>query len=359
MDGTAIILTNGLLTHPNGKTAHGLVRGTERYTVLGIVDGAATAGRDAGTLLFGQPAGIPVFTTLHDALTSLPARPDYAVIGVATSGGFLPETLHSSIIAALEAGISVVNGLHDCLATHPQYVAAAEASGARLVDIRRPKPFGELHFWTGDIYRVAVPRIAVLGADCAVGKRTTARLLRDACRAQGLATELIYTGQTGWLQGNAHGIILDALPNDFVSGELEHAVVQCAEERAPGLMLLEGQSSLLNPSGPCGAELLLSADARAVVLQLQPGRTIFKGCAEPPRYIADPADEIDLIARYGARVLAVTLNGTGMDDTSLAACREALEARLGLPVIRPMVEDELNRLSALARDYAAQYTPCA
>ncbi len=359
MDGTAIILTNGLLTHPNGKTAHGLVRGTERYTVLGIVDGEATAGRDAGEVLFGRYAGIPIFATLHEALTSMPARPDYAVIGVATTGGFLPETLHHSIIAALEAGISVVNGLHDCLAAHPQYVAAAEASGARLVDIRRPKPFGELHFWTGDIYRVAVPRIAVLGADCAVGKRTTARLLRDACRAQGLATELIFTGQTGWLQGNAYGIIFDALPNDFVSGELERAVVQCAEERAPGLILLEGQSSLLNPSGPCGAEFLLSADARAVVLQLQPARKTFKGCGDPPRPIGDPADEIDLIKRYGAHVLAVTLNGNGMDDAALAAYRDTLEARLGLPVIRPMVDDELNHLAALARDYAAQYTPCA
>ena len=61
----------------------------------------------------------------------------------------------------------------------------------------------------------APPRVAVLGTDCALGKRTTSQLLVDACRERGLRAEMIYTGQTGWMQGTRHGFVLDATPNDW------------------------------------------------------------------------------------------------------------------------------------------------
>ena len=91
----------------------------------------------------------------------------------------------------------------------------------------------ELRFWTGDIAQVRAPRLAVLGTDCALGKRTTARLLVQACRGAGLRAEMVYTGQTGWMQGGRYGFILDATPNDFVAGELEAAVVACDGSSVP------------------------------------------------------------------------------------------------------------------------------
>ena len=57
----AIILTNGLLKALDAKTAHGLIRGTERFTIKGVVDYAETAGQDAGILLDGKNRNIPVF----------------------------------------------------------------------------------------------------------------------------------------------------------------------------------------------------------------------------------------------------------------------------------------------------------
>src|SRR4029453_16608329 len=97
------------------------------------------------------------------------------------------------------------------------------------------------------------------------------RFLLEACRAVGLATELIFTGQTGWMQGAAFGFILDSIPNGFVLGELGDAIVSCWKATRPELILLEGQSALRNPSGPCGSEFLLSGGARGVVLQHAPG----------------------------------------------------------------------------------------
>ena len=61
----AIVLTNGLLTSTDAKTAHGLIRGTERFTIIGVVDCEATAGKDAGELLDGKNRNIPVFANFE------------------------------------------------------------------------------------------------------------------------------------------------------------------------------------------------------------------------------------------------------------------------------------------------------
>ena len=42
----------------------------------------------------------------------------------------------------------------------------------------------------------------------------------------------ITSGQTGWMQGGKYGFILDSTVNDFVSGELEKAIVECDREMA-------------------------------------------------------------------------------------------------------------------------------
>lgn len=100
-------------------------------------------------------------------------------------------------------------------------VALAKEYEVSLTDVRKPKSRENLSFWSGEIYKVTSPIIAVLGMDCAMGKRTTARLLTQMCRANGLKAEMIFTGQTGWLQGGKYGFIFDSTLNDFVSGELK------------------------------------------------------------------------------------------------------------------------------------------
>ncbi len=67
MDGTAIVVCDGLFTTASGKTAHGLVRGTDRYEILAVID-APTAGRDAGEVLDGVRRGIPVYASIAAAL---------------------------------------------------------------------------------------------------------------------------------------------------------------------------------------------------------------------------------------------------------------------------------------------------
>ena len=337
VDGTAIVLCDGLFATVNGKTAHGLVRGTDRYQIVGVVD-RPTAGRDAGEVLDGIRREIPIFTSLGEALARLPSRPNYAIVGIATHGGRMTPEIRASLREALEKGISVVSGLHEFASDDPDLAALAKSAGLTITDVRRVKPRPELHFWTGEILKLATPRVAVLGTDCALGKRTTTRMLVEACRRASLAAEWIATGQTGWLQGAPFGFVLDALPNDFVTGELEHAIVSCSRELRPDVIFLEGQSALRNPSGPCGSELVLSGGARGVILQHAPGRVFFEGHEKEGCRIPPVEEEIELLSLLGARTLALTLNGQHLTNETLRAAAADLERRLGIPAILPLKE---------------------
>ena len=199
---------------------------------------------------------------------------------------------------------------------------------------------------------MGAPRIAVLGTDCALGKRTTARILLEACRNAGIPTELIFTGQTGWMQGTPFGFILDSVPNDFVSGELEQAIVSCWEQAHPELILLEGQSALRNPAGPCGSEFILSGRATGVILQHAPSRRYYEGLEEFALRLPPVSDEIALIRTLGARTLAVTLNGEGMTPEALRAEQQRLGWGLGIPVLRPL-EEGLEALVPVVREFLA------
>lgn len=333
----AIVLSHGVFRKTYGKVAHGLIRGSDRFRVVVVVDPEA-AGEDAGELLDGRRRGIPVVASIGEALTVAPRPPEICVVGVATHGGRFTAELRQLILEAVRAGLSVVNGLHDFAADDPEIATEATARGVELLDLRRPKPKHELHFWSGEILSVRAPRIAVLGMDCAIGKRTTTRLLVEALREAGLRAEMIYTGQTGWMQGARYGFVLDAVVNDYVSGELEHAVVSCDREVGPDVMLIEGQSSLRNPSGPCGAELLVSAAARGVILQHAPGRAYFEGYEDLGLRIPSLEEEIQLISLYGSRTLAVALHGDGLGQEALEEPQRRLRGRLGLPVVRPLAE---------------------
>ena len=333
MNNNAILLTDGLLQTTDAKTAHGLIRGTERYQIVGVVD-ALAAGQDAGTVLDGKPRNIPVFATIHETLAHIQPVA-CAIIAIATNGGILPPSLLETIRQCLKNGLSIVNGLHDFLTDKPELVALAREYGAQLTDVRRPKSRRELHFWTGEINQITAPIIAVMGTDCALGKRTTARLIREACGQNGLNAQLIYTGQTGWLQGGEYGFIFDSTLNDFVSGELEHALVTCWRETRADVLLIEGQAALRNPSGPCGSEFLVSGRARQVVLIHAPKRTYYDHDAAWGE-IPSVASEIALILAYGSSVIALALNTEGCTYNEALAFQKTYADQLGIPVLLPL-----------------------
>ena len=338
----AIVITAGYLDTNSGKTAHGLIRGTERFNIIGVIDNK-NAGKDAGEVLDGKKRNIPVFASIPEFAAHSKEKAVYCIIGVATKGGVIPETLRNMLKEGLEHGYGLINGLHEYISDIPELADLAKAKGLEIVDVRKPKKFKDLHFWSGKIRNVKCPKVAVLGTDCALGKRTTTRFLVEAMRAAGYKAEMIYTGQTGWMQGAKYGLVFDSTLNDFISGEMEHAIVQCWEEQKPDIMFIEGQSSLRNPSGPAGAEWIVSAEATSVVLQHNPARKQYKDMEFYPAYIADPKDEIALIKMYGADTVALTINTAKMDQQQARDYATKYEKDLNIPVILPL-EDGVEQL---------------
>jgi uncharacterized NAD-dependent epimerase/dehydratase family protein len=347
-EGNAIVWCDGAFDTPNGKTAHGLVRRTARYRVLAVID-AHLAGRDAGELLDRKAKGLPVVRDLDEALAAAQAAgtpATHLVIGLAPDGGRLPPNGRRDVLAALQRGLHVDSGLHDFLSEDAEIASAAARRGLRLRDVRKPPGRDVLHFFSGRIAEVQSLVIALLGTDSAVGKRTTAWVLVDALEAAGFPSRLVGTGQTAWMQGVRHGIVLDSLVNDFVAGEIEHAVLSAWEDGHPRAIVLEGQGSLMNPAYPGGFELLAAGRARCVVMQHAPARREYDGF---PGFAMDPLEKqiaaVELISR--AKVVAVTVNHEAMALSEVPAACADIERRTGLPACDVLLEGAGKLVQAL------------
>jgi uncharacterized NAD-dependent epimerase/dehydratase family protein len=332
IDGNAIVYCEGCFGTTNGKTAHGLVRFTRRYRVLSVID-STLAGRDAGEFLDGKPNGIPIVASLEEARQDPTAT--HLVIGLAPDGGRLPPAAREDVRAALLAGLHVDSGLHDILGDDPTLAELAAKRELRIRDIRKPPPRDALHFFSGKITEVKAVKLAVLGTDSAVGKRTTAWLLTDALIEAGWKTEMVGTGQTAWMQGARYRLVLDALVNDFVSGEIEHAVWSAWNQQRPDAIIIEGQGSLMNPAYPGGYEILAAGRPDAIILQHAPARREYDGF---PGYPLHPLEKqiqaLELIS--GKPVIAVTVNHENLNAEQTAAAVRDISARTGLPACAPL-----------------------
>lgn len=347
-EGNAIVYCQGGFGTTNGKTAHGLVRRTERYRVLSVVD-ARHAGCDAGLVLDTRAKGIMIHEDIDRALKAARSegiRPTHLVIGLAPDGGRMSGDVRRDVLGAVRLGLNIDSGLHDFLAEDDEISALAAEHGVTLRDIRKTPSHKDLHFFTGRIEEVASRKVAVLGTDSAVGKRTTAWILVDALRAAGCSAELIGTGQTAWMQGARYGIILDSLVNDFVSGEIEHSLWSAWREAEPDVIVVEGQGSLMNPAYPGGFEILAAARPDCVILQHAPARIDYDGFPGYPIHpIARQIEAIEIIS--GRPVAAVAVNHEGLEASEIPAACKKISELTGLPAVDVLVDGAEELLSAI------------
>jgi uncharacterized NAD-dependent epimerase/dehydratase family protein len=333
----AIVYCEGAFTTTNGKTAHGLARRSEKFHILSVVD-STCAGRIVDEILEGAMPGIPVLPSLQEALDTAKRKGTPAstlIVGLAPDGGRLPPHARADILTAIDAGLDVVCGLHDFLSEDPEVASLAERKGTRIIDVRRPPALKDLHFFSGVIDQVRSFRVAVLGTDSAVGKRTTAWMLVDGFRAAGKSADLIGTGQTAWLQGANHSVVLDSIINDFVAGELEHAVHCAWQNGHPDVLVVEGQGSLLNPAYPGGFELLAATRPHVVVLQHAPARVAYDGFPDFPLHpLAKQIAAIEMISDRPVVALAINTEDLASGEVDIVCQR--IEKETGLPVVAPL-----------------------
>jgi uncharacterized NAD-dependent epimerase/dehydratase family protein len=326
---SAVIYCEANFGKIDGKTANGLVRYSQRYRILSVID-SHQVGLDTGSILDGVANGIPVSRDLDQAIALAGRTPDAFIFGMAPSSGMLSKHERTLVLEAISRGMDIVNGLHEFLNDDPEFASAAATHHVEIHDVRRPRAKTDLRMFSGRIASVTCPRIAVLGTDGAIGKRTTATILTKALNDHGIKAVMISTGQTGLIQGARYGIALDAIPSQFCSGEMESTGIEAFEGEDPDVIIVEGQGALSHPAYLTSTFILRGAKPDGVVLQHAPARPTLGDF--PDVVMPTPASEINLIETFAdTRVIGLTINHENMTDAEISAAITLYELELDIP----------------------------
>ncbi|MEM1094511.1 MAG: N-acetyltransferase DgcN [Bacteroidota bacterium] len=253
------------------------------------------------------------------------------IVGVANSGGILPDHWLDTLEDALDHGLDLASGLHRRLRDIPRLRDKAAALGRTLTDVRYP----DVAYPIGNGRKRSGKRALMVGTDCSVGKMFTALAITQAMQEQGHAATFRATGQTGiFIAGD--GVPVDAVVSDFISG----AVETLAPDNDPDHWdVIEGQGSLFHPSfAAVTLGLIHGAQADALVL-----------CAAPrphmrhlPNYPVPSFDAcIDLyqttarLTNPRATVVGFSINTSSMAENAARQYLGDLSAQYQLPATDP------------------------
>lgn len=346
---SAVVYCEGNFAQIDGKTANGLVRYSQAYRIISVID-STYSGQNSGSVLDDSINHIPIFGDLDAAVAHHAVIPDTLIYGMAPSSGRLSPADRGVVLQAIELGMNIVSGLHEYLSDDVEISSAAFEQNVTIRDIRKPKPSKDMRLFDGSVAGVKALRIAVLGTDCAIGKRTTATVLARALNAKGIKTVLVGTGQTGLMQGAKYGIAMDAVPPQFCCGELEGAIVAASDGEKPDIILIEGQGALSHPAFCTSAFILRGSQPDAVILQHAPKRA--HRCDFPNMPMPTPASEIALIEAFAdTKVIGVTLNHEGMSDAEITETITAQSQKLGLPVTDALARPAAHLLAMVVAAY--------
>lgn len=337
---SAVIFCEGSFGQIDGKTANGLVRHSQAYRILSVID-TRLKGQDSGQVLDNVSNAIPIVEDLEAAVTRQADIPNTLIYGIAPSTGKMSATDREVVLDAISLGMNIVSGLHEYLGDDPEISSAAEAANVKIRDIRKPQPISDMRLFDGSVSEVKAIRIAVLGTDCAIGKRTTANILARELNARGIKTILVSTGQTGLMQGAKYGIAMDAVPPQFCCGELERVIVAASHSDDPDVILIEGQGALSHPAFCTSAFILRGSQPNAVILQHAPKRA--HRCDFPSMPMPLLKSEITLIKAFAdTRVIGITLNHEAMTSIDVIRTIGSLSRDLGIPVTDALTQPEVH-----------------
>jgi uncharacterized NAD-dependent epimerase/dehydratase family protein len=349
---TALVYCDNQFGLVDGKTAAALIRHSEIYTIVGVID-KSLAGQDAGEALGEKKSGIPIFADLDTALQALITTPDCYIYGKAPLAVNISAAERLLILAAMAKGMDIINGLHQFFSEDSEFAQMAALSGIKIKDIRKPPQLKDLHVFTGLINTVDIPVVAILGTDCACGKMTTAVELNKALNKLGIKSILVATGQTSLMQGARYGVSIDALVSQFVIGEIENSVVKAFEQERPDIILVEGQSAVSHPAFLGSVGILKGSMPDGIILQHPPARQF--RCDFPQLPMPTVQDEIKSIEAIAqSPVIAIAISHEDLAETEVLDIIARYEEQFQLPTTdvlshgcQKLVQALCNRFPAL------------
>ena len=319
------IFAEGLFEQHSGKTAHGVIRYGTREIVC-VID-STQAGRTAVEVEPFCLRPVPVVASMREAIdmgaTAL-------LIGVAPTGGKLDPSWRPALLEAIAAGLDLEAGLHTELAADEELRDAAAGTGVELRDLRAAP--ADLTVPKGPYSRPDSVRVVhSVGSDTVIGKKVVTLELDRAARERGERSVYVPTGQTG-VAIAGWGIAVDHVISDYVAGAGERLVLDGAERG--DLLFVEGQGALFHPAysgvtlgllhGSAPDQLILVHKAGASAIRNYPDLPI------PPLPELIAAYELVTSRVRPAKVTAIALNTSSLDEGGARAAVELAEAETGL-----------------------------
>lgn len=320
----AILLHEGL-KNARGKTGISLLRYSE-LPIVAVVDQECVGGSIPE--LTGVQRDVPIVGSVEEALTY---EPDVLAIGIAPSGGALPEAWMQEVKQGVAAGLSIVNGLHTMMADDPD-LKKMRREDQWIWDVRR-EPDG-LSVGRGQARSLPCRRVLTVATDMSVGKMSTSLELHRVSKQKGLRSAFIATGQTGLMLGH-DGIPLDAVRIDFASGAVEQAVMRYGQDH--DIVHVEGQGSLMNPASTATLPLMRGSQPTHLILVHRVGQTHIQHFPDfeiPPLREAIRLCETVASAGgtfYPAKVAGIALNTFTLSDAEAKRAIAQTQDETGLP----------------------------
>lgn len=295
--------------------------------------------------------GIDLGLPEMDFRSAIAAGAKTMVIGITPFGGAIAPAWVGPIAAALRAGLNIASGMHIRLETIPEISAAAEASGARLFNVRVPQDT----YPVGSGRKRSGRRMLMVGTDCAVGKKYSALAIAREMTDAGMKASFRATGQTGILIAGA-GIPIDAIVSDFVAGAAE----ALSPDNDPDHWdVIEGQGSLFHPAyAGVALGLLHGSQPDAIVLCHAAGRTHVDGYPDFP--LPSLAECIEMNLRLAARTnpavrcAGISINTAGLPAGEREALLTSLRTEFALPCFDPLVNGARALVADLDRLFATE-----
>ena len=324
-----LILAEGQFGPDSSKTANACIRYTP-HEVVAVLDSTCESSTVQDVLGYG--GDIPVVQSFAKGMER---SPNALLVGIAPAGGRFPDSWRAIVIEALLAGCDVWSGLHTFLSDDAEFVAAAQAAGSRIHDLRKPP--ANLDVAYGRVRDLDATVVLTVGTDCNIGKMTAQLQLRSAVQALGHRVGFAATGQTGILI-EGRGIAVDAVIADFIAGAAERLTMESAENA--DIVLVEGQGSLIHPAySGVTLGLMHGSLPHAMVLCSQPTRSTVQmndWIPVPPLKEMVELHERMMSPLRPSSVVGLCLNTFGMREAEAldAVMRAADET--GLPATDPV-----------------------
>ena len=319
------IFMEGFLLSDHAKMGIGVIRYLEN-PIIGVID-SENYGKNIKSL-YNIKKDIPIYRDLDQVIEK---GAEVLILGIAPSGGKIPEDWFHIIDKAIERGMSIINGLHDSL--KERYSAYLNDKNSQWIwDVRKPKVSPSIA--SAKALELANKRLLMIGTDMACGKMTTALEVYKWAKSEGINSGFIATGQIG-ITLTGEGVPLDAIKVDNACGAIEQMVLNYKNKV---LIIIEGQGSLLHPGssatlplmrGSCPTHMILCH--RADKLNLRDPD--FIKIPELKHFIQFNESVASCLGTYGfPKVIGIAINTSKLTNYETSEYIKKVEQETDLPV---------------------------